>query len=50
VVPAVTLTGVENTNVCQPDAVSFENVPWANSCPELDHNEPTCVPVFVEAL
>jgi hypothetical protein len=47
---ARTLTGLENTNVSQPEAVSPENVPCANSCPVEDHKLPTCVPVFVAAL
>ena len=49
-VPAVTATGVVKVSVCQPEAVSLENVPEASSVPLEDHRLPTWVPVFAAAL
>ena len=50
-VPAVTATGVANSAVCQPDALSPENVTWPSRwLPFAVHTLPTCVPVFAAAL
>jgi hypothetical protein len=43
-------TGVEKLTVCQPLAVSPVKLAWASNCPELDHNEPTCVPLLPATL
>jgi hypothetical protein len=43
-------TGDENSTCCQPDADSALNVAWANNVPDALHNDPTWVPVFVDAL
>ena len=43
---AVIATGLAKVRLCQPEAVSFVNVPVASCVPLEDQRVPVCVPVF----
>ena len=46
----MTITGVEKSACCQPEAVSLVKVTWASFVPPVVHSVPMWVPVLAAAL